>query len=81
MKTKKPFIRPEGYNYPYFTGLMLSEILGVNPLTINKKKEMFATEVTPGCFMWSDDDVKKMLEAPISPGNPNFKKKKKDLSK
>ena len=75
MKTKKPWKKPEGYNCPFFTTTVVAEILGLNFLTLSNKKEKFATEVTPGNYLWSEENILNLIAAPINAGNPNLKKK------
>ena len=82
MKTKKPWKKPEGYNCPFFTTTVVAEILGLNFLTLSNKKEKFATEVTPGNYLWSKVDIEEYSQNCDGRGlkniyeyNPNWKKK------
>ena len=75
MKTRKEWKRPEGYNCPFFTTTDVAKILGLRYLTLSNKKEKFATEVTPGNYLWSEENILNLIAAPINAGNPNLKKK------
>ena len=75
MKHKIEINFPQDYNYPYFTSEMVADILKQNPRTIRKKRRIFATEVTPGNYLWSEENILNLIAAPINAGNPNLKKK------
>ena len=65
------FKRPNNYPYPFFTSKMVAEILGVTSSTILKRCSDYATEVLPGQFLWSEDNINEMIK--------NDGKKKKHL--
>ena len=82
MKHKIEINFPKDYNYPYFTSEMVADILKQNPRTIRKKRKFFATEVTPGNYLWSKVDIEEYSQNSDGRGlkniyeyNPNWKKK------
>lgn len=66
------FKRPDNYPYPFFTSKMVAEILDVTYSTILKRCLDYATEILPGQFLWSEDDINEMIK--------NDGKKKKHLN-
>lgn len=74
MRPKKDWEKPAEYNYPFFTSNMVASILGMNPNYIRSKKEKYATEVVPGEYLWTEEQVLDMINRPVESGKRDIYK-------
>ena len=76
MITKNPWKIPEGYNYPFFTSKKVAEILGMNVASIRKVMLEYATEVVPGEYLWTEENVLNMIKSTRNPGYSGWRERK-----
>lgn len=70
----KEFKRPEGYTCPFYTSKEVARLLDLNVATVLKKKDKMATEIIPGTFYWSEEDIKKLIESSPTQGRKDIYK-------
>lgn len=72
----KEFKKPDGYDYPFYTSTKVAELLDLSLPTVVKYRNL-ATEVVPGTFLWTEENIMKLVDLNPKSGTKNAYKNTK----